>query len=126
MPNANPILDPSGAFSGTATGADIPGCRILTPAAAKTDGNALPVKVCGASDPPVGVSGADAKQNVPGGVTVYVRQVLRVESAGTIAAGAAVEVTATGKVQTLASGRRVGVAWEAATNGSFPLIQMQL
>jgi hypothetical protein len=33
---------------------------------------------------------------------------------------------ANGKVQTLASGRQVGVAWEAASNGEFPLVQLQI
>lgn len=126
MPNANPILDPGQAFSGTATGAAVTGCRLLKVAAAKTDGNAVPVAHCGAADPPIAVSAADAAQDVPGGVTCLPGQVLRIEAGATITAGQAVEVIAAGKVQPLASGRRVGVAWESATNGTFPLVQLQL
>jgi hypothetical protein len=71
------------------------------------------------------VSQADALQN--GTVTVFCGQVLQIESAGAIAAGAAVEIAANGRVQTLASGRRIGVAFTATAGaGEFPLIQLQL
>lgn len=121
MANANPILDPGQAFTGIATGAAVSGCRLLKVAATKTDGNPIPVAHCGATDHPIGISGTDAAQNAP--VVVYPRQVLRIEAGGTVTAGSAVEVMASGKVQNLASGTKVGVAWESASNGGFPLIK---
>jgi hypothetical protein len=126
MANANPILDPAGAFSGTATGAAVSGCRILKLASAKTDGNAVPVAHCGATDAPIAASGADAAQNVPGGVTCYARQVLLLEAGGTVTAGLAVEVMAAGKVQNVASGTKVGVAFTSGTNGSFVLVKLTI
>lgn len=124
MANANPILDPGQAFTGRATGATVSGRRLLKVAAAKTDGAPLPVAHCGGSDAPVGVSATDVAQNAD--VAVYPGQVLLIEAAADISAGAAVEVTTAGKVQTLASGRRVGVAWTAGSTSSAPLIQLQL
>lgn len=125
MATLQPLFDPGVAFSGIATGAAVTGGRLLKVAAAKTDGAAVPVAHCGATDSPIGASQVDVAQN--GVVTVYPRQVLQVESAAAITAGAAVEVAANGRVQTLASGRKVGTAWTAAgAAGEFPIIQLQL
>jgi len=127
MPTHIPIYDPGQAISGTATGAAVTGGRLLRVAAGKPDGGAIPVAHCGAADAPIGASQADAAQDVPGGVTVYPGQVLPLESAAAITAGVAVEVAADGRVQPLGTGRRVGVAFQAATAaGEFPLIQLQL
>src|SRR4051794_37024764 len=101
MANANPILDPGQAFTGIATGAAVAGCRLVKCAAAKTDGNPVPVAYCGATEHAIGVSAADAAQN--DAVTCYPGQVLNVEAGGTVTAGLAVEVMANGKVQNLAS-----------------------
>lgn len=124
MANANPILDPNDAFTGIATGAAVVGARVLKIAGAKTDGNPVPVAHCGAADVPAGFSGSDTAENAA--VTCYRFQVLQVEAGGTVTAGSAVEVMANGKIQNLASGTAVGVAWESASNGGFPLIQPAL
>lgn len=127
MAALTPIYDPGQAFSGTATGAAVIAGRLLKVAAAKADGGAVPVAHCGAADAPIGASQADGGQDVPGGVTVYVGQVLPLESAAAITAGAAVEVAANGRVQPYSAGRRVGVALQAATAAAqFPLVQLQL
>lgn len=124
MANANPILDPSQAFTGQASGAAVTGCRLLKVAAAKTDGNPLPVAHCGATDVPIAVSGHDAAQNSY--LVCYPRQVLLVEAGGTVTAGQSVEVMAAGKVQNYSSGTKVGKAWTSGTNGSFVLVQLSL
>jgi hypothetical protein len=124
MANANPIYDPAHGLTGVATGAAVVGSRLLKVAAAKVDGGNIPVAHAGASDPVIGVAAADALQN--GLVTIYPIQVLRVESAGTIAAGVAVEVTTAGKIIAFSTGQKVGVTLEAATNGTFPLVLLQL
>lgn len=126
MPTQTPIYDPAQAISGTATGAAIVGGRLLKVAAAKTDGNPVPVAYCGASDQPIGASQADAAQDVVGGVTIHAPStVMPIESAGAVALGP-VEVAANGRVQTLASGKKVGVAFTtAAAAAEFPLIQLQ-
>lgn len=124
MANANPILDPNGAFTGIATGAAVSGCRILKGAGAKTDGAAKAVAHCGATDEPIAASGADAAQNTV--VTCYTRQVLLLEAGGTVTADTAVEVMAAGKVQNLNTGKKVGVAWTSGASGAFVLVELKL
>lgn len=121
MANSNPLLDPGQGFTGIATGAAVVGGRFLKAAGPKVDGEPIPVAHCGASDHPIGVAGADRVQD--GDVTVYPIQVQKVEAGGTVTAGLAVEVMSGGKVQNLASGRKVGVAWETGVNGDFVLVQ---
>jgi hypothetical protein len=53
MATLQPIYDPGQAISGVATGAAVTGGRILKVAAAKTDGAAVPVAHCGATDAPI-------------------------------------------------------------------------
>lgn len=125
MPNASPLYDPAQAFTGRATGAAVTGARLLKVAAAKEDGGPVPVAHCGAGDAPIGVSGSDAAQD---GVTqVYPPgMVLRGTSAAAFAFGVALEVTAAGKLQALAAGKKVAVSLEAATAADqFPLVQLQ-
>lgn len=125
MPTCSPIYDPGEAFTGRATGAAVTGCRVLSVAATKTDGNPTPVKHCAAAEMPIGVSGADAAQNAslavyPPGIVLPIL----VGGTGTTA-GARVEVLDTGTVQTLASGTKVGVALTTTAAGSFALVQLQ-
>ena len=125
MATTSPIYDPGQAFSGKAHGGAVTGGRILKVAAAKTDGNATPVAHCGASDHPIGASGADAAQDKL--LPVYPPHVVMpLECAGDVTAGAAVEVAADGKVQALNSGKKVGVAFTAGSTSSPALVQLQL
>lgn len=125
MPTCSPIYDPGNAFTGKATGAAVVGCRILTVAAPKVDGQPLPVKHCGASDKPIGASAQDAAQNdltavYPPGM------VLPVLVGGTGAtAGANAEVLATGTVQDQAAGTKVGVFLTTTAAAGFALVQLQ-
>jgi hypothetical protein len=125
MPTCSPIYDPAHAFTGRATGAAITGCRVVTVAATKTDGNPLPIKHCGAADKPIGVSAQDAAQNditavYPPGM------VLPILVGGTGAtAGANAEVLATGTVQDQASGTKVGVFLTTTAAAGFALVQLQ-
>lgn len=125
MPTCSPLYDPAQAFTGKATGAAITGCRIVTIAATKTDGNPTPIKHCAAADMPVGVSAADAAQDAV--VAVYPPgMVLPIEVGGTGAtAGARAEVLNTGTVQNLASGTKVGVFLTTTAAGGFALVQLQ-
>lgn len=125
MPTCSPIYDPAHAFTGKATGAAVTGCRILTVAATKTDGNPTPVKHCGATDKPIGVSAQDA---IVGDLTaVYPPgMVLPVLVGGTGAtAGANAEVMATGVVQDQAAGLKVGVFLTTTAAAGFALVQLQ-
>lgn len=125
MPTCVPIYDPGEAFTGRATGAAVTGCRVLAVAATKTDGQPTPIKHCGASDKPIGVSAADAAQNdvtaiYPPGIA------LPILVGGTGAtAGANAEVMATGVVQDQASGTKVGVFLSTAAAGAFAFVQLQ-
>lgn len=119
-----PIYDPAEAITGKATGAALVGGRLVKVQAAKTDGNPLAVAHCGASDGPVGAVAHDTAQD---DVTpVYTHgHVLPLEAGGTVTAGSKVEVMAAGKVQNLASGTKVGVAFTAGGNGDAVLVQLQ-
>ncbi len=130
MPTCSPIFDPAHAFTGRATGAAVTGCRILAVAASKSitagaGSNELPVKHCGAADQPIGVSARDAAQNditavYPPGM------VLPILVGGTgVTFGTRVEVMATGVVQDLASGTKVGVALTTTAAAGFALVQLQ-
>lgn len=123
MPQIQPLYDPAQAFTGKANGAAVVGARVLAVAAAKTDGNPVPVKHCGVSDQPIGVSGHDAAQDTV--VTVYPGQVLPITCSAAVTAGTAVEVTATGKVAGLASGNRFGVAL-STTSAADQLLMVQI
>ncbi len=125
MPTCSPILDPGEAFTGRATGAAVTGCRVVTVAATKTDGQPVPIKHCGAADEPIGISGKDTAQNdttvvYPPGMVVPIL----VGGTG-ITFGEKVEVLATGTVQDLASGTKVGVAWTTTAAAGFGLVQLQ-
>lgn len=125
MPTCSPIYDPGEAFTGRATGAAVTGCRVVTVAATKTDGQPTPIKHCGAADEPIGVSGSDAVQD---DVTVVYPPgiVLPILAGGTgTTFGEMVEVLATGTVQTLASGKKVGVAITTTAAAGFALVQLQ-
>jgi hypothetical protein len=130
MPTCSPIYDPGEAFTGRATGAAVTGCRVVCVAASKSitanaGANELPIKHCGATDKPIGVSAQDAVQNdicaiYPPGI------VLPILVGGTGAtAGAAAEVMATGVVQDLASGTKVGVFLTTTPAAGFALVQLQ-
>jgi len=125
MPTCSPLYDPAEAFTGRATGALVTGCRIVTVAATKTDGQPTPIKHCGAADRPIGVSAADAAD---GDVTaVYPPgMILPVLVGGTGAvAGSRAEVLATGTVQTFAAGTPVGVFLTTTAAAGFALVQLQ-
>jgi hypothetical protein len=123
---ANPLFDPAQAITGRATGAAVTGGRLVTVAAAKADGEPVPIKHCGASDTPIGVATADCLQN--GTVAVHGSgTVLLCLSNAAIAAVGPVEVTAAGKVATLAAGTKVGVALHTTDSADDPvLVQLQL
>ncbi len=125
MPTCSPIYDPAEAFTGRATGAAVTGCRIVTVAATKTDGQPTPIKHCAAADQPIGVSAADAAD---GDVTaVYPPgMVLPVLVGGTGAtAGARAEVLNTGTVQNFSAGTKVGVFLTTTAAAGFALVQLQ-
>jgi hypothetical protein len=126
MPLCTPIYDPAQAITGRATGAAVTGCRIASVAATKADGEPTPIKLCAASEEPIGAIANDTAQNDT--VAVYKNGfVVPIEAGGTgTTAGAAVEVMNTGIVQTLASGKRCGVAVETAASGAFPKIILQV
>lgn len=124
--NASPIYDPAQAITGMATGAAVVGGRLLKVAAAKTDGNPVPVAHCGAAEAPIGVSGSNVAQDVV--TQVYPPgMVLTVEAGGTVTAGLGVEVMADGKVQVMQTspGKKVGVAFTSGSNGDAVLVQLQ-
>lgn len=125
MPTCSPIYDPGEAFTGRATGAAVTGCRVVCAAATKTDGQPTPIKHCGATDQPIGVSGADAAQNAT--TAVYPPgMVLPILVGGTgVTFNTRVEVMATGVVQDLASGTKVGVALTTTAAAGFALVQLQ-
>ena len=125
MPTCSPIYDPGEAFTGRATGAAVTGCRVVTVAATKTDGQPTPIKHCAAADQPIGVSAADAADGAT--TAVYPPGIdLPILAGGTgTTAGARVEVLDTGTVQTLASGTKVGVALTTTAAASFALVQLQ-
>lgn len=125
MPTCSPIYDPGEAFTGRATGAAVTGCRVVCAAATKTDGQPTPIKHCGAADQPIGVSGADAAQNAT--TAVYPPgMVLPILVGGTgVTFNTRVEVMATGVVQDLASGTKVGVALTTTAAAGFALVQLQ-
>lgn len=125
MPNASPIYDPGQAFTGRATGGVVTGRRLVKAAAAKTDGNPVPIAHAGASDQPIGVAAADVAQN--GDVAVYPPGIVLTLTAGAaIAAVGAVEVTTGGKVIPLNTGKKVGVALTTAVADLDPvLVQLQ-
>ncbi len=125
MPTCSPIYDPGEAFTGRATGAAVTGCRIVTVAATKTDGQPTPIKHCAAADEPIGVSAADAADGAttavyPPGMILPIL----VGGTGTLF-GEKVEVLNTGTVQTLASGTKVGVALTTTAAAGFALVQLQ-
>lgn len=125
MPTCSPIYDPGEAFTGRATGAAVTGCRVVCAAATKTDGQPTPIKHCGATDQPIGVSGADAAQNAT--TAVYPPgMVLPILVGGTgVTFNTRVEVMATGVIQDLASGTKVGVALTTTAAAGFALVQLQ-
>lgn len=130
MPTCSPIYDPGESFTGRATGAAVVGCRVVCPAAAKSTtaaagANNIPIKHCGASDQPIGVSAADAAD---GDVTAVYPPgiVLPILVGGTgVTFNTKVEVMATGVVQDLASGTKVGVALTTTAAAGFALVQLQ-
>lgn len=126
MPLCTPIYDPAHAVTGRATGAAVTGCRIVTQAATKADGEPIPIKHCGATDEALGASGDDCAQNDT--VVVYKNGfTVPILAGGTgVTYGKAVEVMATGVVQDLAAGKRVGLAVETAAAGAFPKIILQV
>lgn len=125
MPTCSPIYDPGEAFTGRATGAAVTGCRVVCAAATKTDGQPTPIKHCGATDQPIGVSGADAAQNAT--TAVYPPgMVLPILVGGTgVTVNTRVEVMATGVIQDMASGTKVGVALTTTAAAGFALVQLQ-
>lgn len=125
MPTCSPIYDPAEAFTGRATGAAVTGCRIVTVAATKTDGQPTPIKHCGATDEPIGVSAADAADGAT--TAVYPPgMVLPVLVGGTGAtAGSRAEVLNTGTVQNFSAGTKVGVFLTTTAAAGFALVQLQ-
>lgn len=125
MPVCIPIYDPGNAFTGRAIGAAVVGCRIVTVAATKADGENVPIKHCAAADEPIGASGDNCPQDNT--VVVYPPGiVLPLEVGGTgITFGEKVEVMADGKVQTLSAGTKVGVAITTTAAAGFGLVQLQ-
>lgn len=123
---AAPIYDPGQAITGRATGGAVVGARFLKATAAKANGGNIPVAHATASDEPIGVSQQDAAQNDI--VAFYASgHVLNATASAAIAAGAAVQLSAAGKVATYSSGRKVGVALTAAAgDGDLLLVQVQL
>lgn len=125
MASANPLYDPGDSFTGVPSAADLEGARLVTVAAAKRNGQPTPIAHCGATDVPIGVLLQDTPRGgrgtilAPGGV-------LEVTAGGAVAFRDEVEVIAAGRVQRLASGRRVGTALAAAASGEAVLIQFQL
>jgi hypothetical protein len=126
MPFAAPIYDPGQAITGRATGAAVIGARFLKPVGPKVNGGNIPVAHATATDEPVGVSQRDAAQDKA--VAFYASgHVLNATASAAITAGAAVQLAAAGKVAPYTSGRKVGVAVEAAAgDGVVFLIQVQL
>lgn len=126
MPLCTPIYDPAHAITGRATGAAVIGCRIATIAASKVDGEPTPIRHCGATDEPIGTIAQDTAQNDT--VAVYKNGfAVPVEAGGTgVTFDQPVEAIANGRVQTLASGRRCGLAMQTGASGTFPLILMQV
>lgn len=125
MPLCSPIYDPGEAFTGRATGAAVTGCRLVTPAATKADGQPTPIRHCAATEQPIGVAAADAAIDdvtaiYPPGI------VLPVEVGGTGAtAGTRAEVIAGGMVQNLGTGIKVGVFLTTTAAAGFALVQLQ-
>lgn len=130
MPTCSPIYDPGESFTGRASGAAVTGCRIVCPAASKSTtaaagSNNIPIKHCGASDQPIGVSAQDVAD---GDVTAIYPPgiVLPVLVGGTgVTFNTKVEVIAGGMVQDLASGTKVGVALTTTAAASYALVQLQ-
>jgi len=125
MALATPIYDPAQAITGRATGAAVTGGRVVCVAATKADGEPTPIKHCGATDEPLGVAGDDVAQN--GDVVVYKAGfVVPVLAGGTgVTAGKIVEALATGTVQDIASGKRVGLAITTAAAAAYALVVLQ-
>lgn len=125
MASVLPIYDPGQKITGRATGAAVSRGRILTVAGTKRDGGNVPVRHCGATDPPFAASEYDAAQDA---CTSCMRHgtVAPLEAGGTVTAGRYVEVMAAGRVQNYSAGTRVGVAVSDGASGEFPLIDLKI
>ena len=126
MPISTPHYRPATDITGRATGGPVVGCRFVKCVGPKVNGGNIPVAHAGAADEPIGIAERDVAQD----------QVVRfftdgfvtpAQANGSIAAGAAVQLAADGKVAPYTSGRKVGVALQsAAANNDLILIQIQL
>jgi hypothetical protein len=124
MPQVQPLYDPANGFTGVANSA-ITGGRLVAVAATKANGAPVKVAHASATVPAIGVAGADAAQDAV--VTIYPRQVIEITSSAAITAGTAVEQAAAGKIATLATGLKVGVALTTVGAADLPvLVQLQL
>lgn len=126
MPLNAPLYDPAAAITGKATGAAVTGCRIVTVAATKADGEATPIKHCAAADVPIGASADDCAEN--GYVAVYKNGfVVDVLVGGTgTTFGELVEVLDTGTVQTYAAGTVCGVALTTTAAAGFAKVILRV
>jgi hypothetical protein len=113
---AHPIYDPGPAVPAKANGANVIGGRFVKIVAAKLDGGNVLVQHAGAGDEPIGIAAHDAIDFVANPRTAKPTSVygsgfwLLATASAAIAAGAAVQLAADGKVAPYSNGRKVGVA----------------
>jgi hypothetical protein len=125
MPVSVPLYRPSTDVTGRATGAPVIGCRFVKSTGPKVNGGNIPVAHAAAADQSIGVVERDTPQNKTGRVFTD-GFITTVCAAGPITAGLGIQGAADGKVATLSSGVKRGVALESATaDGDLILAQIQ-
>lgn len=114
-----PLFRPGRDITGLTTGA-VTGKTFVDVSATRAADGMIKVATAAAGAKALGV----AKYDAASGATVGIHRggILPVAAGGTIAFGAEVEVGTAGKAITLASGKAVGKAVEAGTNGNDVLI----
>jgi hypothetical protein len=116
----NPLFRPGRAITGLTTGT-VTGKTFVDVSATRDAATGLiKVATAGAGVKALGVAAYDAASGT--NVAILRGGILPVTAGGTIAFGAEVEVGSAGKAITLASGKAVGKAVEAGTNGNDVLI----
>lgn len=127
-----PMFEPGERVTGSATAA-VSGKRFLNPSANFSSGPGLNTSVEGgnikvahatAAGPAIAVSEYDAASGKDVGMLGSPGMIVPVTADGAIAAGAAVEVGATGKAKTIGTGVRVGVCVSGATDGGDAFIKL--
>lgn len=115
---------PGSEVSGFATTLIVGGTFVKV-AADKTTAGDYSITTCGAGDSAMGVAINDSAPTTEPATSVERRidvvrrgAIARVTAGGTIAAGATVGSDAAGKAVTYASGTKLGIAMNAATNGT--------